>query len=159
MAIRARGLRRSYGDHVVLDGVDLDVEEGTIFALLGPNGAGKTTLVSILTTLIRADEGTARVAGHDVAREPGAVRAAIGVTGQFAAVDGLLTGEENLQLMADLHRLGRAEGRRRVADLLGRFASELDILFLGKEIHAGVEGLARLAGSLCGSAQARRGNE
>ncbi len=67
MAIHARGLRRSYGDHVVLDGVDLDVEEGTIFALLGPNGAGKTTLVSILSTLIRADEGTAEVAGHDVA--------------------------------------------------------------------------------------------
>ena len=121
MAIHARGLRRSYGDHVVLDGVDLDVEEGTIFALLGPNGAGKTTLVSILTTLIRADEGTARVAGHDVAREPGAVRAAIGVTGQFAAVDGLLTGEENLVLMADLHHLGRAEGRRRAAALLERF--------------------------------------
>jgi ABC-2 type transport system ATP-binding protein len=121
MAIHARGLRRSYGDHVVLDGVDLDVEEGTIFALLGPNGAGKTTLVSILTTLIRADEGTARVAGHDVAREPGAVRAAIGVTGQFAAVDGLLTGEENLVLMADLHHLGRAEGRRRAAALLDRF--------------------------------------
>jgi ABC-2 type transport system ATP-binding protein len=121
MAIHARGLRRSYGDHVVLDGVDLDVEEGTIFALLGPNGAGKTTLVSILTTLIRADDGTARVAGHDVAREPGAVRAAIGVTGQFAAVDGLLTGEENLVLMADLHHLGRAEGRRRAAALLERF--------------------------------------
>jgi ABC-2 type transport system ATP-binding protein len=121
MAIHARGLRRSYGDHVVLDGVDLDVEEGTIFALLGPNGAGKTTLVSILTTLIRADEGTARVAGHDVAREPGAVRAAIGVTGQFAAVDGLLTGEENLVLMADLHHLGRAEGRRRAAALLDCF--------------------------------------
>ncbi len=121
MAIHARGLRRSYGDHVVLDGVDLDVEEGTIFALLGPNGAGKTTLVSILTTLIRPDEGTARVAGHDIAREPDAVRAAIGVTGQFAAVDGLLTGEENLVLMADLHHLGRTEGRRRTAELLERF--------------------------------------
>ena len=121
MAIHARGLRRSYGDHVVLDGVDLDVEEGTIFALLGPNGAGKTTLVSILSTLIRADEGTAEVAGHDVARQPAAVRAAIGVTGQFAAVDRLLTGEENLALMADLHHLGRAEGRRRAAALLERF--------------------------------------
>jgi ABC-2 type transport system ATP-binding protein len=121
MAIHARGLRRSYGDHVVLDGVDLDVEEGTIFALLGPNGAGKTTLVSILSTLIRADEGTAEVAGHDVARQPAAVRAAIGVTGQFAAVDRLLTGEENLALMADLHHLGRAEGRRRTAALLERF--------------------------------------
>jgi ABC-2 type transport system ATP-binding protein len=121
MAIHARGLRRSYGEQVVLDDVDLDVEAGTTFALLGPNGAGKTTLVSILTTLIRADDGTACVAGHDVAGEPDAVRAAIGVTGQFAAVDGLLTGEENLVLMADLHHLGRAEGRRRTADLLERF--------------------------------------
>ncbi len=120
-AIHVRGLRRSFGDQLVLDGVDLDVEEGTIFALLGPNGAGKTTLVSILSTLIRADDGTACVAGHDVAREPDAVRAAIGVTGQFAAVDGLLTGEENLVLMADLHRLGRREGRRRAAELLERF--------------------------------------
>ncbi|MBA9004219.1 ATP-binding cassette domain-containing protein [Thermomonospora cellulosilytica] len=117
-AIETAGLSKSYGDKVVLDGVDLQVAEGTIFSLLGPNGAGKTTMVQILSTLIRADGGQVRVAGHDVAREPDAVRAAIGVTGQFSAVDNLLTGEENLRLMADLHHLPRAEGRRRVAALL-----------------------------------------
>ena len=120
-AITATGLRKAYGDHLVLDGVDLDVAEGTIFALLGPNGAGKTTIVQILSTLIGADGGELRVAGEDPARDPDAVRAAIGVTGQFSAVDNLLTGRENLILMADLHHLGRAEGRRRAADLLARF--------------------------------------
>jgi ABC-2 type transport system ATP-binding protein len=120
-AIEITDLRRSFGDNVVLDGVDLEVAEGTIFALLGPNGAGKTTMVQILSTLIAADGGTARVGGHDVAGEPDAVRAAIGVTGQFAAVDNLLTGEENLRLMADLLRLPREEGRRRAAALLERF--------------------------------------
>jgi ABC-type lipopolysaccharide export system ATPase subunit len=120
-AITATGLRKSFGDQVVLEGVDLDVAEGTIFTLLGPNGGGKTTIVKILSTLIDADAGTLRVAGHDPARDPDAVRASIGVTGQFAAVDNLLTGEENLILMADLHRLGRAEGRRRAAELLDRF--------------------------------------
>jgi ABC-2 type transport system ATP-binding protein len=120
-ALHATGLRKSFGDHVVLDGVDLDVAAGTVFALLGPNGAGKTTMVHILSTLIGADAGEVVVAGRDVAAEPDAVRAAIGVTGQFAAVDNLLTGEENLILMADLHRLGRAEGRRRAAELLARF--------------------------------------
>ncbi|GLY80309.1 ATP-binding cassette domain-containing protein [Actinoallomurus iriomotensis] len=120
-AIMATGLRKSYGDNVVLDGVDLEVAEGTIFSLLGPNGAGKTTMVQILSTLIGADGGEVRVAGHDLAREPDAVRAAIGVTGQYSAVDRLLTGEENLLLMADLHHLRRAEGRRRAAELLERF--------------------------------------
>ena len=120
-AITAAGLHKSFGDHVVLDGVDLDVAEGTVFALLGPNGAGKTTVVQILSTLIGADAGTLRVAGHDPARDPDAVRAAIGVTGQFSAVDNLLTGEENLILMADLHHLDRADGRRRAAELLDRF--------------------------------------
>ncbi|GAA4496889.1 daunorubicin resistance protein DrrA family ABC transporter ATP-binding protein [Actinoallomurus oryzae] len=120
-AITATGLRKSYGDKVVLDGVDLEVAEGTIFSLLGPNGAGKTTMVQILSTLIGADGGQVRVAGHDLAREPDAVRAAIGVTGQYSAVDKFLTGEENLLLMADLHHLRRAEGRRRTAELLERF--------------------------------------
>jgi ABC-2 type transport system ATP-binding protein len=120
-AITATGLRRSFGDHVVLDGIDLDVPRGTVFSLLGANGAGKTTTVKILSTLIRADAGSARIAGHDLATEPDAVRAAIGVTGQFSAVDNLLTGQENLTLMADLHHLGRAAGRRRVADLLDQF--------------------------------------
>jgi len=120
-AIAATGLPKAFGDHLVLDGIDLDVAEGTIFALLGPNGAGKTTIVQILSTLIGADAGTLRVAGHDLTTDPDAVRAAIGVTGQFSGVDNLLTGEENLILMADLHHLGRAEGRRRAAELLDRF--------------------------------------
>ena len=120
-AITVTGLRKSYGDKLVLNGIDLTVPEGTVFALLGPNGAGKTTVVHILSTLIGADAGDIRVAGHDVAREPDAVRAAIGLTGQFSAVDGLLTGEENLALMADLRHLDRAEGRRRIAELLKQF--------------------------------------
>jgi ABC-2 type transport system ATP-binding protein len=120
-AIRATGLRKSFGDQVVLDGIDLEVPEGTILALLGPNGAGKTTTVQILSTLIGADGGEVRVAGHDVARDPDSVREAIGVTGQFSAVDNLLTGEENLILMADLRHLDRREGRRRAAELLKRF--------------------------------------
>ncbi len=121
MMIETRGLCKSFGTHMVLDGIDLDVASGTVFALLGPNGAGKTTMVQILSTLIGADSGEVRVAGHDLAREPEAVRAAIGVTGQFSAVDNLLTGEENLLLMAGLHHLGRSEGRRRAAELLDRF--------------------------------------
>ncbi|WP_405872435.1 ATP-binding cassette domain-containing protein [Streptomyces zaomyceticus] len=121
VAIAATGLRKSYGDKVVLDGIDLRIPEGTVFALLGPNGAGKTTTVEILSTLIAADGGEARIAGHDVAADPDAVRGRIGVTGQFAAVDGLLTAEENLILMADLHHLSRDEGRRRCAELLERF--------------------------------------
>ena len=119
--IAVSGLRKAYGDKTVLDGIDLDVRAGTVFSLLGPNGAGKTTTVNILTTLVKADGGTARVAGHDIAAETKAVRAAIGVTGQFAAVDELLTGEENLQLMADLHHLRADEGKRVAASLLERF--------------------------------------
>jgi len=120
-AITATGLRKSYGDTLALDGIDLQVAEGTIFALLGPNGAGKTTAVQILSSLISPDAGEVRVAGHELAREPDAVRSAIGVTGQFSAVDNLLTGEENLLLMADLYHLDRREGRRRAAELLERF--------------------------------------
>ncbi|CAM5385499.1 ATP-binding cassette domain-containing protein [Streptomyces griseorubiginosus] len=123
LAIAANGLRKSYGDKTVLDGVDLAVPQGTVFSLLGPNGAGKTTVVKILSTLISADPGTGdiHVGGHDLARDPQAVRAAIGVTGQFSAVDGLITGEENMLLMADLHHLSRSEGRRVTAELLERF--------------------------------------
>ncbi|MGW7409909.1 ATP-binding cassette domain-containing protein [Streptomyces sp. NPDC054833] len=123
LAIAANGLRKSYGDKVVLDGVDLAVPEGTIFSLLGPNGAGKTTAVKILSTLISPDpaSGQIRVGGHDLAADPQAVRAAIGVTGQFSAVDGLITGEENMLLMADLHHLSKREGRRVTAELLERF--------------------------------------
>ena len=113
-AIVTTGLCKSFGETVVLDGVDMSVAAGTIFALLGPNGAGKTTIVRILSTLIPAGAGGMSVAGHDVRRDPDKVRAAIGVTGQFSAVDELLTGEENLRLMADLNHLGRAAGRRRV---------------------------------------------
>jgi ABC-2 type transport system ATP-binding protein len=120
-AIQAAGIRKAFGDDVVLDGIDLDVPAGTVFALLGPNGSGKTTLVQILSTLIAADAGEAWVGGHDVVHSPDDVRGTIGVTGQFAAVDNLLTGAENLQLMADLLHLDRAEGRRRTADLLDRF--------------------------------------
>ncbi|MFI8088353.1 ATP-binding cassette domain-containing protein [Streptomyces sp. NPDC086080] len=120
-AIAAHGLHKSYGDKVVLDGVDLTVPEGTIFSLLGPNGAGKTTVVKILSTLVTADAGELRVGGHDLAADPQAVRAAIGVTGQFSAVDGLITGEENMLLMADLHHLSPREGRRVAAELLERF--------------------------------------
>ncbi|ROO90023.1 ABC-2 type transport system ATP-binding protein [Actinocorallia herbida] len=120
-AITARGLRKSYGDKTVLDGIDLDVPEGTILALLGPNGAGKTTTVQILSTLITADDGEARVAGFDLARQADDVRGAIGVTGQYSAVDKLLTGQENLLLMADLHHLTKRDGRRKAADLLERF--------------------------------------
>ncbi|ANS66683.1 ABC transporter ATP-binding protein [Streptomyces lincolnensis] len=120
-AIAANGLRKSYGDKTVLDGVDLHVAAGSVFALLGPNGAGKTTAVKILSTLISADGGRAQVGGHDLATGAQAVRAAIGVTGQFSAVDGLITGEENMLLMADLHHLPRSEGRRVAAELLERF--------------------------------------
>ncbi|MDU0303191.1 ATP-binding cassette domain-containing protein [Streptomyces sp. PAL114] len=120
-AIAANGLRKSYGDKTVLDGIDLTVPEGTVFSLLGPNGAGKTTTVQILSTLISAGGGQAQVAGHDLATDPQAVRAAIGVTGQFSAVDGLITGEENMLLMADLHHLPKQEGRRVTAELLERF--------------------------------------
>ena len=119
--ITVTGLRKAYRDHTVLDGIDLHVPPGSVFALLGPNGAGKTTTVQILSTLIDADAGEIRVAGHDPVTEPDAVRAAIGVTGQFAAVDALLTGRENLILMADLHHLGKARGRRRADELLEQF--------------------------------------
>jgi ABC-2 type transport system ATP-binding protein len=122
--LQVAGLRKAFGDTVALDGIDLSVAEGSVFALLGPNGAGKTTTVQILSTLIPADAGEVRVAGHDPARDPQAVRDAIGVTGQFSAVDNLLTGEENLALMADLHHLDRAEGRRRADALL----EELDLV-------------------------------
>jgi ABC-2 type transport system ATP-binding protein len=120
-AVVATRLRKSYGDHLVLDGIDLNVAEGTVFALLGPNGSGKTTTVRILSTLLPADAGTVRVAGHDLRTQAQLVRAAIGVTGQFSAVDNLLTGRQNLLLMADLHHLGKAERHRRADELLERF--------------------------------------
>ena len=120
-AIEVHGLRKSYGSKVVLDGVDLTVPAGTVTALLGPNGAGKTTTVHILSTLVRQDGGTASVNGSDVVRDPAGVRAAIGLTGQFSAVDKLLTGEENLLLMARLRHLGTKGSAARVAELLEQF--------------------------------------
>jgi ABC-2 type transport system ATP-binding protein len=120
-AIAVSGLRKSFGDKIVLDGIDLQVRAGEVFSLLGPNGAGKTTTVNVLTTLIKADAGTVRVAGFDVAGETKKVRAAIGVTGQFAAVDELLTGRENLQLMVDLSPAAAKDGKRIIDDLLERF--------------------------------------
>ncbi|MET8877650.1 ATP-binding cassette domain-containing protein [Nocardia sp. NPDC004604] len=120
-AISALGLRKSFGEQVVLDGIDITVPAGTIYSLLGPNGAGKTTTVQILTTLLRPDAGEVRVDGHDLSTEPDAVRSAIGVTGQFSAVDELLTGRENLVLMGDLHHLPRRESKRLAAELLERF--------------------------------------
>ncbi|MEI8406961.1 MULTISPECIES: ATP-binding cassette domain-containing protein [unclassified Kribbella] len=150
-AIDVRGLHKSYGDKVVLDGIDLNVAEGTIFSLLGPNGAGKTTAVQILSTLIAADAGEIRVAGHDLHQHPEEVRAAIGVTGQFSAVDGLLTGRENLIMMADLHHLGRREGRRRADELLGQF----DLVEAGQKLamtySGGMKRRIDLAMTLVGS--------
>jgi ABC-2 type transport system ATP-binding protein len=121
LAISARNLTKSYGDNAVLGGIDIAVPEGTIFSLLGPNGAGKTTTVNILTTLIPANGGDAFVQGNNVVGDADAVRKAIGVTGQFAAVDGLLTGRENLLLMGRLHHLGKRETKRRTEELLERF--------------------------------------
>ena len=116
--VEVEGLRKAFGANEALRGLDLSVAEGQVVALIGPNGSGKTTTIRILATLLRPDGGRAAVAGHDVTRDPGAVRAAIGVTGQFSAVDGLLTGRENVALMADLHHLGRDAGRRRAEELL-----------------------------------------
>jgi len=120
-AVSVTGLRKAYGDVTVLDGVDLDVPPGSVFALLGANGAGKTTMVRILSTLTPPDAGTVHVAGHDLRCDPQGVRRKISLTGQYAAVDDLLTGEENLRLMARLSHLGRAEGKRRARELLEQF--------------------------------------
>jgi ABC-2 type transport system ATP-binding protein len=120
-AVSVNGLRKVYGEKVVLDEVDLTIAEGEVFALLGPNGAGKTTMVRVLSTLIPADAGTATVMGHDLRHDAAAIRAEIGVTGQFSAVDDLLTGEENLALMGRLFHLQATERRARTTELLERF--------------------------------------
>jgi ABC-2 type transport system ATP-binding protein len=121
VAVSVKGLRKTYGEKVVLDNVDLTIAEGEVFALLGPNGAGKTTIVRILSTLIPPGAGTVSVMGHDLRAQAGRVRAVIGVTGQFSAVDNLLTGEENLLLMGRLLHLPAAQRRARAAELLERF--------------------------------------
>ncbi len=120
-AIEVTGIAKSYGDQPVLRGIDLTVPTGTVYALLGPNGAGKTTMIRILSTLIAADEGEARIAGFDVKAHPDGVRRSIGVTGQFSAIDELLSGRENLRLMADLAHLPAREAGARVDELLARF--------------------------------------
>ncbi|GIJ68835.1 ATP-binding cassette domain-containing protein [Virgisporangium ochraceum] len=120
-AIVAEGLRKRYGRTDALDGFDLTVPAGTVYGLLGPNGAGKTTAVRILTTLLRFDAGTARVAGFDVVREQSEVRARIGLTGQYAAVDEILSGRQNLVLFGRLYHLSRREARARADELLDRF--------------------------------------
>jgi ABC-2 type transport system ATP-binding protein len=149
-AIEVVGLRKSFGKQTVLDGIDFEVPAGTVFSLLGPNGAGKTTTVQILTTLIGPDAGQAKIAGHDLAKEPRAVRAAIGVTGQFSAVDKLLSGEENLLLMADLAHLSKQEGRVRTAALLERFDLVDAAKKLAKNYSGGMKRRLDLAMSLIG---------
>ncbi|MFK4037443.1 ATP-binding cassette domain-containing protein [Nonomuraea wenchangensis] len=125
-AVLARGLRKTYGSKTALDGLDLDVGEGTVCGLLGPNGAGKTTAVRILTTLLRPSAGRAEVAGHDVVRRPREVRRNIGLVGQHTAVDELLTGRQNLELFGRLHHLGAAAARARAGELLERFGLRHD---------------------------------
>src|ERR1044072_8709930 len=120
-AIQAEGLVKRFGDTVALDGVDLAARAGSVLGVLGPNGAGKTTAVRILATLLQADEGTAIVAGHDVAKEPARVRELIGLTGQYASVDELLTGRQNLELIGALLDLRRKDAKRRAQELLEWF--------------------------------------
>ncbi len=119
--IRAEGLTKSFGDVHALSGVDLEVAEGTVYGLLGPNGAGKTTTVRVLTTLLTPDAGTASVAGYDVVTQRTSLRSVIGLAGQYAAVDEILTGRENLVMVGQLYRLSTAEARRRADDILERF--------------------------------------
>lgn len=121
LAIEVTGLKKSFGPHVVLDGIDLEVPAGSVFALLGPNGAGKTTLINILSTLVAPDEGTVMVGGYDVAKQKNEVKQAISLTGQFAAVDEILTGMENLRMMARLSGLSASESRAKADELLKRF--------------------------------------
>ncbi|RMB70268.1 ATP-binding cassette domain-containing protein [Rhodococcus sp. SBT000017] len=120
-AIEVRGIRKNFGKTVALEDVSLAVPRGTVFALLGPNGSGKTTLVHVLSTLRLPDSGRATVLGHDLSAAPGKIRDQIGVTGQFSAVDSMLTGQENLQLMARLYKVAKRERKDRVRDLLERF--------------------------------------
>jgi ABC-2 type transport system ATP-binding protein len=150
-AIAVSGLSKAYGDKVVLDGIGFEVAAGSVFSMLGPNGAGKTTTVNILTTLLKADGGMIRVAGHDVATATKEVRAAIGVTGQFAAVDDLLSGRENLQLMADLKRT--RSGRQVVTQLLERFDLVESADKLASTYSGGMRRKLDLAMTLIGSPQ------
>ena len=146
--VNALGIRKAFGAKTVLDGVDLTVPAGQIFALLGPNGAGKTTLIRILATLLRPDAGTATVAGHDLLADPVGVRRAISLTGQYAAVDDMLTGEENLRMMARLRHLGPREARDRAARLLAEFDLDDARRRLVKTYSGGMRRRLDLAASL-----------
>ncbi|MEU4996136.1 ATP-binding cassette domain-containing protein [Streptomyces sp. NPDC021622] len=150
-AIAVAGLHKAYGEKVVLDGIDFDVPAGSVYSMLGPNGAGKTTTVNVLTTLMKADAGTVRIAGHDVATGTKGVRSAIGVTGQFAAVDELLSGRENLQLMADLKRV--RSGGKLVSGLLERFDLVESADKLAATYSGGMRRKLDLAMTLVGSPQ------
>lgn len=150
--VEARGLAKRYGDVVALDGLDLTVPEGTILGLLGPNGAGKTTAVSILTTLIQSDSGSATVAGADVVTSPGEVRKRIGLSGQYAAVDEYLTGYENLELLGRLYRLGAKRSKARARELLERFSLDSAADRPVKTYSGGMRRRLDLAGSLVAEA-------
>ena len=148
--IEARGIVKRYGDVTALGGVDLTVEEGTVLGLLGPNGAGKTTLVRVLTTLLLPDEGTATVAGFDVRTQPQQVRGSVGLAGQFAAVDPLLTGRENIELVGRLYGLPAAEARRRAVRLLERLSLSDDADRLVRGYSGGMRRRLDLGASLVG---------
>ena len=147
-AVRADALVKTFGATRALDGVDLEVPSGSVLGLLGPNGAGKTTTVRILTTLLRADSGRAWVAGHDVAEEPNAVRRRIGLSGQYAAVDGNLTGYENLYMVARLYGMSRADSAARANALLDRFRLAADGARQAKGYSGGMRRRLDLAGAL-----------
>jgi ABC-2 type transport system ATP-binding protein len=121
LAIKASGLAKAYGDVIALNGIDIEVEQGTVLGLLGPNGSGKTTTVRILATLLQADSGSASVGGFNVATQPDEVRSVIGLTGQYAAVDEYLTGRENLELFGRLFHLSKFDAAKRATELLDRF--------------------------------------
>jgi ABC-2 type transport system ATP-binding protein len=150
--IEARGLVKSYGDVVALSGLDLSVPEGTILGLLGPNGAGKTTAVSILTTLLKPDSGTATVAGADLVGAPGEVRKRIGLSGQYAAVDEHLTGFENLDMIGRLYHLGAKRSKTRARELLERFSLDHAADRPVKTYSGGMRRRLDLAGALVAEA-------
>ena len=149
-AIEAEGLVKTFGKVRALDGIDMVAREGTVFGLLGPNGAGKTTAIRVLSTLIHPDSGRAMVGGHDVLREPATVRRLIGLTGQYAAVDELLSGQENLYMIGRLLELGRAEARSRASELLGAFDLADAATKLVKTYSGGMRRRLDLAASLVG---------